>query len=136
MTIQQIIQADPGWGSVYVEVEEKTEKISKVDIRPIACWALFDDGSVQGLTPNVGDPNGTNLTGQDLALAKGGLQSAELVRYTKTRPIGHFRYVHASMLDRGIPDPQEAALAFMLRELSGAEQPKVPAGFPTERAAG
>lgn len=127
MTIQNIINAEPGWFSVYVEAEaqlqiegnEAANKLSSIEIRPVACWAQLADGTVKGLAASQDGP----------------LESAEANVYTKTKPNGHLRYIHQSMLDRGMQDPQEAALALVLRDFEGASSP-VAAGFPGERTAG
>lgn len=121
MTIKQIIAADPGWCSVYVEADQQTKKLSNVEIRPVACWALTDSGAVLGLVPSTGDPEANQFTAQDLALAKNGLASAELVRYSETSPIGHFRYLHISQLDNSFDNPQEAVLVDMMAIFGGLE---------------
>lgn len=50
MRILQIIVAAPGWYLVYADTEHR----GKIDVDPIACWALIEHDDVQSIIPGVG----------------------------------------------------------------------------------
>lgn len=108
MTIQAITQADPGWLSLQLKTRPTSPlDIEDVKVGPVACWALFSDGTVQGLIAQ--DEN---------------IVSAERFPYdAEKNPNGHYRYIHVSELgEAAAVDPQQAALEFMMLAFDKSRQ--------------